>query len=294
MTTFQLNFRIPDTERDQLINALGLEMICEYTERNTYLKDNATQREYVQNINEEIKYCSNAYDNITGLWQITAIPVEPGSTLEKKISFRKKLANVRCTVEQYRWLGMNAIVEFLAVNFRKNFFTVRISTEDETNILSAKNFLNQIGYTQKLLPEDEKERVTRKSLWKDPLFYTILGVAGAIVLLFIIQSKSITQPSSLDSEKVFVFMQKQLTNAPLCSQEGECLFFHSLGKCGPNNENWIRLDAEFSLDSSLDETQTFNNDALEHGSCVCYRQRCVLQPSDEMYIEEFETTLFAP
>jgi len=292
MALFEFKVKIAAQNKEELINALGLEFIREYSDSDYYVKPTRTgPKEKIKEVEGSTIYYQITINERTGLFEIvdTDITHDPDKISELKRRATNK--TIKRTKEVYDWHGMNVRVAFDYIYGFKNTLFMEVYANDQTLVLAAKNYLSQLGYRDFVLQTYDEMSASDSPLYKNSLAWIILilVIAIGVVLLW----RSVDEPVDIEfkNDLSFGFMERQVAGAPLCSSNKLCTYYQSLEKCGPANDEWAQLDEDAAAQYKLQNIQTYTN-ILDGGECFCFRQRCVIKPDSDERIPKLEEFIF--
>ena len=289
MALFEFKVKISSHSKEELIDALGLEFIREYSDSDHYVKSTRSgPREKIKEVEGSTIYYQITINERTGLFQIVDTDITQDPNKISDLKRRATSRTIKRIKEIYSWHGMNVRVAFDYIYGFKDTLFMEVYADDQTLVLAAKNYLSQLGYKDFVLQTYDEMSASDSPLYKNSLAWiiVILVIAIGVVLLW----KSTDEPVVIEYENdsSFQFMERQLSEAPLCSSDKLCTYYQSLEKCGPTNNEWIKLNEDAAAQYKLQNINT-SMDILEGGERFCFRQRCVIKPDNNERVSELES-----
>ncbi len=167
MALFEFKVKILAHNKEELIDALGLEFVREYSDTDHYVKSTRTgPKEKIKEVEGSTIYYQITINERTGLFQIVDTDISHDPDKISDLKRRATNKTIKRTKEIYVWRGMNVRVAFDYIYGFKNTLFMEVYAEDQTLVFAAKNYLSQLGYRDFVLQTYDEMSVSDTPLYK--------------------------------------------------------------------------------------------------------------------------------
>jgi len=177
MSLYELKLKITPSEKDKLINQLGLTYVEEYSDIDHFLVTKSGQpKEKIKEIKGKTVYYKIMYNKSSGLFKIDSQDVTEDPTKISDLKTRPKSMSLQRVKEIYSLSRMDINVAFDYLEGVDEVIFLEVYSQDEALVFKFKGMLVELGYRKFISKTYDELFSEQKPIFKEPLAWILLVV----------------------------------------------------------------------------------------------------------------------